>query len=70
MEHPDITHARLTGYPRGIVEPRELGLDSLGNQIYEGDRLLVFGDYQFTIDELSYDAIEILEMIGADFEEA
>lgn len=66
MDHPDIIHAELTGYPRGVREPRELFEDSLGNTIFEGDEVIEFDEEIYLIQELSSDAIEILERHGAE----
>lgn len=65
LEHPVITHINRTGYPPGMKEPRLLGEDDLGYDIYEGDELMVLDDYVYVKEELSMDAIKILEMLGA-----
>lgn len=62
-DHPVIERIMRTGYPS--PEPKPLGEDALGNEIYEGDELLVLDDYEFVKEELSYDAREILDMLGA-----
>ena len=47
-------------------EPKILGEDSLGNEVMEGDEILVLDDEFFRKEDLSYDAIHILEMFGAE----
>lgn len=63
MEHPDITTVRNYGYAE--KEPQLLLLDELGNEIYEGDEVLDLDTMLFSVFDLSRDAIEILEMLGA-----
>lgn len=47
-------------------EPKIFGEDSLGNEVMEGDEILVLDDEFFRKEDLSYDAIHILEMFGAE----
>ena len=68
MEHPETLTIMRTGYPSGVKEPKIISTDSLGYEIYEGDEIFVLGDDVFVKEELSYDAVEILEKIGADLE--
>ena len=63
MEHPDITTVRNYGCTE--KEPQLLLLDELGNEIYEGDEVLDLDTMLFSVFDLSRDAIEILEMLGA-----
>lgn len=63
MEHPDITTVRNYGYAE--KEPQLLLLDELGNEIYEGDEVLDLDTMLFSVFDISRDAIEILEMLGA-----
>jgi len=65
LEHPDITRVRKNGYPS--VEPAFRGIDGLGNPIYENDEILEFDDQIYLVDEISSDAIEILERHGANY---
>lgn len=46
-------------------EPKFFGEDALGNEVFEGDEILVIDDEFFRKEDLSYDAIQILEMFGA-----
>lgn len=39
LEHPDITRTLKTGYPE--PEPRHWGIDYFGNEILEGDQIVV-----------------------------
>lgn len=64
LEHPAITETNLTGYP---YSPRreEYGVDGLGNEVYEGDEILVLDDEFYLVEELISDSVEILEIHGA-----
>lgn len=68
LEHPDITHINRTGYPRGYEELEAIGIDALGNEVYEGDEILVLDDEVFLVQELGMESIEILEILGANYE--
>lgn len=63
-DHPIIENMERTGYPDG-VEPKELGEDSLGNKIYQGDEMYYFEDLSFVRDEISMDLERTLELINA-----
>ena len=63
MQHPMITRIEKYGYPE--PEPEVYGTDFFGNEVYEGDLILVIDDEFFLKDELSLDAIKILELFGA-----
>lgn len=48
-------------------EPKFFGEDALGNEVFEGDEILVIDDdVFFRKEDLSYDAIHILDMFGAE----
>jgi len=47
-------------------EPKFFGEDALGNEVFEGDEILVLDDGFFRKEDLSYDAIKILQMFGAE----
>ena len=64
MDHPMVERIMKTGYPE--QEPKFLGEDALGYEIYEGDELFEIDGYQFVKDVLDRDAIEILEILGAE----
>lgn len=64
MDHPMIRQIELTGYPSGY-DRKYIGTDALGNEVYEGDQILVFEDEMFLVDDLTYQAEEILEIVGA-----
>jgi len=68
LQHPDITAAIRTGYPRGVKEPQEIGFDSLGNEILEGDTIYELNDEIFVIEELGFESRRILEKLGANRE--
>lgn len=46
-------------------ERKEVGTDALGNEIFEGDEVFEYNEELFVVEELSYDAREILELFGA-----
>lgn len=66
MDHPTIERVRATGYPysprRGVV-----GRDPFGRSICTGDEMLVLDDDFYLVEELSGDAVEILERHGATY---
>lgn len=66
MQHPDITHINRTGYPRGLEEPRCIGIDSFKNDIYEGDEVYRLFEETFVVEELNMQSVEILEKLGAE----
>lgn len=67
MNHPMIEEIEVTGYPLGYTETG-YGMDSLGNEVMEGDEILVFEDEFFLVDELTSQTIEALEVVGATHE--
>ncbi|MFC2948568.1 hypothetical protein [Virgibacillus sediminis] len=66
MEHPAITRTIKTGYPYSDRR-EEYGTDALGNEVFEGDEILVYQDEFYLVEELSTDAIQILEQHGGDY---
>jgi len=66
MQHPLIDRIECTGIP---YSPRraEYGIDALGNLVLKGEEILVYQDDFFLVEELSPDAVEILERFGADY---
>ncbi len=64
LEHPVVTAIRRHGYPEPKKEP--VGMDDLGNTIYPGDELLVIDDCVFVKDELFYETVQVLEILGAE----
>lgn len=66
IEHPAIARTLRTGYP--YSPKREMvGTDSLGNEVFSGEEILEFMDEFYLVEELSSDAIEILEQHGATY---
>lgn len=55
MDHPMVTQIERTGYPRGMQEPKALGVDALGNEYFKGDILIEVADEVILKDELSHD---------------
>ena len=61
-DHPIIE--KLERY--GELEQQELyAVDALGNEVYYGDEIYTLNNEIYLIDELSQDAITILERHGA-----
>ncbi|WP_339161732.1 hypothetical protein [Siminovitchia sp. FSL W7-1587] len=46
-------------------EPKVIGTDALGNEIFAGDEVYEYESELFVIEELSHDAREILQLLGA-----
>jgi len=67
LEHPVIEQINRTGYPFSDRR-EEYGTDGLGNEVFKGEEILVLDDEFFLVEELSMDAIEILEILDADYE--
>ncbi|MFA1820591.1 hypothetical protein ACDX78_10470 [Virgibacillus oceani] len=45
MNHPMIDQIERTGYPYEMLEqPEHSGIDALGTEILEGDKIYIFGD--------------------------
>ncbi|MBU5594888.1 hypothetical protein KQI76_06895 [Amphibacillus sp. MSJ-3] len=63
MEHPAVYRTRQTGYPG--KEPNIYGTDARGNEVYVGDEIYIYDEEFWLADELSQDAIEVLEHFGA-----
>ena len=66
MDHPVIEQIERTGYPKGFPEREIYGIDARGNEVLEGDAIIVFENEWFLKDELSVDAQEVLEILGAE----
>lgn len=66
MEHPMITRMERTGIP--YSEKREAyGNDARDNEVWPGDEILCLEDEFYLVEELSPDAKEILEHMGATY---
>ena len=66
MNHPLIDRIQTKDYP--FSKRREVvGNDALGNEVFSGEEILFYQDEFFLVEELSEDAIEVLEMFGADY---
>lgn len=63
MEHPMIKHIQSHGYPEKEEEP--LFFDYFDNPVYKGEIYYDLDGTKFLKSFLSYDAIEILEFLGA-----
>ena len=63
MEHPMIKQIQAYGYPEKEESP--LFHDYFDNPVYEGDIYYDLDGTKFLKSFLSYDAIEILELMGA-----
>lgn len=69
LEHPDITRARRTGYPYSHKR-QDCFYDAFGSAIYPGDQYIDFHGETYLVDDLSADAIEILERHGGIYKTA
>jgi len=65
MDHPEILTIQRTVYPSWNQESEVIGEDSLGNDIHEGDSIYVLDDEVFVCGEITQDAIDVLEVLGA-----
>ena len=65
MDHPDIKHIRMYGTDPNEKNYRKVGMDSLGNEIWEDDDVYTLEDELYVVDEISPDARQILENHGA-----
>ena len=66
MDHPAIKEMELTGFAPGESEPETHGTDALGNDVFKGDEVYELGNDIFAVEQIGYDARQILELIGAD----
>ena len=65
MDHPDIKHMQMYGTDPNEKNYRKVGMDSLGNEIWEDDDVYTLEDELYVVDEISPDARQILENHGA-----
>lgn len=65
MDHPIIKEMETWGYPKRTGY-EYVAVDSMNNEIYPGDEYFEFDDELFLIEALTADAIEVLEIIGAE----
>ena len=65
MDHPDIKHMQMYGTDPNEKHYRKVGMDSLGNEIWEDDDVYTLEDELYVVDEISPDARQILENHGA-----
>lgn len=63
MEHPMIKQIQAYGYPEKENSP--MFYDYFDNPVYKGDIYYDLDGTKFLKSFLSYDAIEILELLGA-----
>lgn len=70
LEHPTITRVNRTGYPKMNVRRNLYAIDSMGQDVYTGDEMLVINDDLFLVEPLLQESVEILELLGATHETA
>ena len=70
MEHPVIERTERTGYATYSPKRNQYGNDGLGNEVYQGDEILVLNDEFFLQETLLCESIELLEVLGATHETA
>ncbi len=63
MDHPMVAQIERTGYPFSDRR-NDYGVDGLGNEVFTGDEIIEFFDDFYLVEELSTDAIEIMEQHG------
>ena len=66
MDHPTVKEIQAYGYPSEYREYEPVFSDTLGNEVYPGDEYYEFANQRYLKEALSWDAIEILELNGAD----
>lgn len=65
MDHPVVKEIQLYGYPSEYREYEPVFSDTLGNEVYPGDEYYDLDGMYFLVEALSWDAVEILELLGA-----
>lgn len=70
MDHPMIEQIERYGYAETVPFEQEYGKDSLGQEVYVGDEILVYGDHYFLVEPLMLETQEVLEKLGATYEKA
>jgi len=68
MDHPMVERIQRTGFPVYSPRRQEYGTDALGNEVFSGDRILVYEDEFFLVETLMNETKEVLEAIGATYE--
>ncbi|MCC2250036.1 hypothetical protein JUJ52_08660 [Virgibacillus sp. AGTR] len=70
MNHPAVERTLRTGYPAMNYRTNEYCVDMFGETVCTGDEILVFQDSFFLAGALTEREKEILELLGATYEEA
>lgn len=70
MDHPVVKQIETWGYPSDMKVHEYVMTDTLKNEIYTGDEYYKFDGEIYLKEALSDDAIQILEIHGAELEEA
>lgn len=68
MDHPAVIEIMRTGYAE--KEPEFYGEDQFGREVYKGDEILKIDDSFFRVRGLHEEAIEALEIVGAEYQTA
>ncbi|WP_281659101.1 hypothetical protein [Halobacillus sp. Cin3] len=66
MNHPVIKQVERTGFPKGVTEPEHIGLDAMGNEVFEGDQIYILNEEFFLKETLLAETREALEVLGAE----
>lgn len=66
IQDPRITMVMRTGYSQAVHN--QTRRDFFGNEVFEGDEILVYDDEVFLIGEISNDLWEFLKFLGASYE--
>lgn len=65
MDHPLVKEIQAYGYPSEYRDYKPIFEDALGNEVFKGDMYYDLDGLCFLKEALSWDAVEILEMLGA-----
>ena len=70
IEHPDVTQAQRTGYPKVqvVAQPKHCGTDIYGSEILAGDAIILLPNGEILLEENLEDYL--IEYIGAVFKTA
>lgn len=66
MDHPIVKEIERYGYPLSVKEKKPVAVDDMGYEVFEGEVVFELDERIYLIEELSSDAIEILEKHGAE----
>ncbi|QOK28034.1 hypothetical protein IIE26_05015 [Cytobacillus oceanisediminis] len=70
IEHPDVTRAQITGYPKVLMatQPKHCGTDIYDSEILAGDAIIVLPNGEIVLEENLEDYL--IEHLGFQFKTA